>query len=296
MAPCFSSRMEENFYSQKLNNNAIFIKQPNTTENMKQFLKQSTLLLSTAVIFFSACNKDETPTPDNSGTSTILTEVKSADSEMKIQYNANNQIQTVTVDNDPFVGEENVSFTVKYNSANLIEELTAANQTKVKAFYQQQNLTKTEVWASTLKISETIHTYEGNNLKTSEVFLFDNGEKYPYLKTEYTYNAAGNVTRTRAFMYNPLSNQLDYAGYINKTYDTKNNPFQSIKHLMQIFWEVPTTNNILKEEHFDDNNEELFVKNYVYTYNSKNYPTKAVITETEAGVPATTVTVNFSYK
>ncbi|MBS4066784.1 MAG: hypothetical protein KGZ74_19635 [Chitinophagaceae bacterium] len=258
------------------------------------FITRPLVLLVTIFLFvFTSCKKDPEPAPSFTGK---IAEYKTADESIRFEYNANGDVQKVFLNYDVITSSDNVTYTVKYHADKKIDELVSSNGVVVKVSYSNGKLSKTEVFEGADKIAITEFTYNGTVLQSGSISYVYGIEVFPFVKFDYAFTPAGNVSRTDVSMYNPLTTDLEYAGQIIKQYDTKINPFKGISDLMLTLWQLPTTNNVIKEEHFDENGMPNETIETTYVYNEQGYPVKATIRETQPGQQTVVATATYSYK
>lgn len=255
------------------------------------------ITLFTATMFFSACDKeDSTQKPTEPVTSAKLTEFRSGEDFIRFEYNADGTVNKITLNEDPISGEPNVTFTVKYRADKKPDELTGTNNASVKTTYVNGLLMKTETFIATEKIAVTDYTYNGAAPNTITGFLFDGATQVPFFRADLIMNSAGNVGRTNGYVFDPFNLNLVPAGHVNMQYDDKPNPLAALNDFMLIFWQMASKNNVIREDHFDADGQAEKVVQTTYTYNSKGYPTKATVKETETGQAPVTTELIYAYK
>jgi hypothetical protein len=176
-----------------------------------------------------------------------------------------------------------------------LNELNGSNGTKIKVTYTGDLITKAEMLNGTVKYAETVYEYNGTNLKSSTISIVDHSGSIPYFKSEFTFNNAGNVTRSDVLMYDPLLDRLEPTGYVLNQYDTKKNPFVVLSDVNLIFWQIASKNNVVKQEYFNKNGAADEVVETTYTYSVLDFPVRATVKETQPGQQPVTSTVTFKY-
>jgi len=258
-----------------------------------QTLRQSFFATLLTLLVFSSCTKPVDDVPEER---LQLTEFSDGSDVTRFEYNTDRSLKKIILSNDPVSLDDNVTYTVKHLNQGKIDELTGSNGTKIKLSYTNGFLSKAEAFDGTIKISQTDYAYNGNVLRSSTISMIENNTAVPFFKGEFTFTSTGNISRTNAFMYNPLTNRLEATGYVNKQYDTKINPFATLGDVVKVFWQVAPVNNVTKAEYFNATGQPEEVVQTTYTYNAKGYPVSATMRETEAGQPPVTATLTYKYQ
>ena len=262
----------------------------------KNLIKQTFCGAMISLVIFSSCSKPVNDVPAPPAKPLQLIEFSDGDDVTRFAYNADGSFKSIQLKNDPVSTDENVTYTAKYAANKKIEELNGSNGTKLKLTYTNNLLSKMEAFAGTQKFAETIYEYNGAVMKSSTISLVDNNQSIPFFKGDFTFNTLGNITRSNAFMYNPLTDKLESTGYVVNQFDNKVNPFSSLSDVITIFWQVTTKNNITKQEYFDKDGKAEEVVETTYTYNAQGYPTRATMKETEPGQQPTTAIITYKYQ
>ncbi|HEX4957431.1 MAG TPA: hypothetical protein VFV46_04585 [Lacibacter sp.] len=257
-------------------------------------IKNATIAVLVSAVTFTACKKpvSETPLPQEP---VLLKEFSDGTDITNITYNPDSTVKTIRLANDPVSLDDNVTYTASYNPGKKLKELNGSNGTKIKVTYTGNLLTKAEMFNGTIKYAETIYEYNGTTLKSSTISIVDNAGSMPYFKSEFTFNTAGNVTRSDVLMYDPLLDRLEPTGYVLNQYDTKKNPFIVLGDVNLIFWQVASKNNPVKQEYFDKNGVAEEVVETTYTYGALDYPVRASMKETQPGQQPVISIVTFKY-
>jgi hypothetical protein len=166
----------------------------------------------------------------------------------------------------------------------------------LKPTYTNGLLTKVEVLLANDVFSYTEYEWLNGKVKNATLYVMDAGQATPFTKFEFSYNAAGNVGTTRAWIYNPLTDQLEYSGKVDYLYDNRENPLNAFSDFMLMVWRAPSANNAINEKHYDDNDLLEQTVEYTYTYDAKGLPTKASVKTTVVGQPAETDELKFIYQ
>ena len=262
----------------------------------KNLITQTIFGAAMAFLFLSSCKKENSEEPQSPAVPLQLTQFTDGDDVTSFEYNADGSLKTIKLKNDPVSTDDNVTYTVKYTANKKMDELTGSNGVTLKLTYTNNLLSRMEAFDGTYKFAETTYEYNGSVMKSSLISLVDNNVSVPFFKGEFTFNAAGNMIRSNSFVYNPLTDKLESAGYVINQFDNKVNPFSSVSEVITIFWQVTTKNNITMQQYFDKDGKAEEVVETTYTYNAHGYPTRATIRETQAGQQPVTSTVLYTYK
>jgi hypothetical protein len=262
----------------------------------KSALTQTIVVAMLSTVSFISCSKEDSVQVPTQPKPMQLIEFSGGGDMYKFAYNSDASLKTITLGHDPLTGDENVTYTVAYLPNKKVDELTGSNGSRIKLAYANHLLSKAETFLGTEKIAVSDYTYTGETLKGTEINLIDNNIPYPFFKADFVFNAAGNITRTNAFVYNPFTNAMEAGGYVNKQYDNKANPFASLGDIALIFWQVAPKNNITKEEYFSKDGLAEEVIETTYSYNTQGYPVRATIKENAPGQPPVTATLSYTYR
>jgi hypothetical protein len=259
-------------------------------------LRKAGLLAATVAVLFTACKKEasekkpDVPAP---GASTKLAKVSMDDEAMEFVYGGNGSLQAVKLNNDFITGGDLVTFNVSYTADKKISELKATGGPRIVAHYNNGELSTADMYDETnTLVFITRYEYLNGALKsaTSSVGNID------ALKFSFTYDAAGNVSKTNTWSFNPATTQLEPSGHTTYTYDAKENPMHTHKTLLYLLLQNISKNNTAKEMAYDAQNQLDETKEYTYQYNAKNLPQSATVKTTVPGQTATTSTLLFSYQ
>ncbi|XVJ65313.1 MAG: hypothetical protein HEQ40_03755 [Lacibacter sp.] len=260
----------------------------------KNLITKTLFATFSVMVAFTSCKKeDSVQTPPKP---LQLTEFKSGDDITRFSYNTDGSLKTLFLSNDPISLDDDVTYTVSYLANKKINEFTGSNGTKIKLSYTNGLITKAEAFNGTIKYAETVYEYNGTVLKSGTISIVDQNNTVPYFKSDLTFNAAGNATRSNAFVFNPLTNQLEAAGYVLNQYDNKVNPFAALNDVILVFWQETSKNNVVKQEYFSNTGAAEEVVETTYTYNAQGYPVTAVMRETAPGQQPSTATISFKYQ
>ncbi|MCU0404512.1 MAG: DUF3836 domain-containing protein [Chitinophagaceae bacterium] len=234
-----------------------------------------------AVITFMSCNKDN---DDQPSTGTRLIEQKTGEDEyVKLQYGTNGKVvKAIVVDENITEGEE-VTYNITYNAAGRISQVTNSNGETIIAEYQNDRLIKAVIKAGPQEIGHTDYQYENGRLKGAEIFFNLVSEEVPSMKYAFTYDAQQRVSKSELWMINIFSEELEPAGRTEIQYDNKKNPLYELADFLLLVWEVPAENNIVKETQYASDNTVDEVRDYIFTYNAKDYPVTAIMRTTMNG-------------
>ncbi len=263
----------------------------------KSIIFKKTLITAfIGVLVLSSCKKDDTQSRTNQPLK--LSEFKIGDDVTRFDYNEDGSLKKIFMKEDPLTMDYNVTYTVKYLANNKIDEFIGTNGAKIKLIYSNNTLAKSELYIGSVKISESVFTYFGEQLKTTAIYMFYNNSTIgvPFLKSDFLYNPEGNVNRGNLFVLNPINNQFEPRGFVNNFYDNKINPFALLGDVMLVFWEYASKHNIIKQIYFDENGSQTEMVETIYNYNSQGYPANASMKMTEVGQPPSTTVLSFIYK
>lgn len=259
-------------------------------------LKKAGLLILAGSLFFVSCKKDDKD--NNGGTNPTpaaakLKKVSQGDDTIEFGYAADGSLQNVKVNDDFLTNGDLTTFTVVYNPAKQISELRASDGSKIVAHYENNELTSSDMYdeTSTLIFS---NRYEYLNGVLKSVVSGVGG--VDALKFSFNYDAAGNVSKTSTWGYNPATGQLQATGSTTHEYDSKTNPLFAHKTLLYLLFQNPAKNNITKETDLTVQNVVDETREYTYQYNNQNLPQSATVKTTPAGQPSTTATILYSYQ
>lgn len=264
--------------------------------SFSNFVKKLSACLILFVLLFTACTKETAQEQPRAGSLQIL-EYKSGDDITKFEYNADSTVSKVIHKLDPLSGDPDVTYTIKYLANKRIDEMVGSNGFSIKLSYDNNILSKSEFFASGVKVVESSFVYSGNQLASFTLADFINGGSVldPFLKSTFEYNADGNASKTNLFGSSSVSSQLISLGYINSIFDKKINPFAKLSEITLVFWQFASKNNITKQEYFNNASLEAMVE-YSYTYNMQGYPISGTSKITETGQPPVSTTLSYTYR
>lgn len=252
------------------------------------------VMLITAAL--AACQKEGSVEKPPASSSMQLAELRSGSDFIRFDYGTDNKVSKITVSEDPLSGEPDVSFNVTYRSDGKPDQLTGSNNTVIRTTYNNGLLTRADMFISTQQITKTDYVYAGTALKTITGHLFDGTDPVPFFKADLTMSGSGNVSKTNVYLFDPFKLDVVPAGHVNQQYDDKPNPLAVLNDFMLIFWQQASKNNVIREDHFDENGQAQEVIEYTYTYNSKGYPAKAAVKETAPGQQPVNSEVVYTYR
>ncbi|MFT3675610.1 MAG: hypothetical protein QM781_06900 [Chitinophagaceae bacterium] len=264
----------------------------------KSFHKQAlTGLLLSSILLLTAtsCKKEKDNKPDTPGNTARVAEVKNEDSQVNFFYDGAGRVNKVVVKSDLNLGDETMEFQVSYQQ-NHISKLSAINGDELIPVYEDGKMVRADYYMSNARVAYTTYQYENDQLKRAIIYLGNQPDYEPYLGFDFEYNAAGNVSRSIAFVRAAIPGQLKRSGHVDFTYDDQTNPLFEHRQLLSLFWETVSSNNILQENHFD---AALALSDrfaYNYTYKSNGLPEKATITIGLPGQPSSTSMLSYRYQ
>jgi hypothetical protein len=253
------------------------------------------LLLAGLTAATVSCKKDKNDdggTPPPPPAAAKLKEFKTGEEFIRFEYNASGSVTKVTMKNDVTTGDATEVFNVLY-AGNKITSLESNSQ-KFVPVYENNVITKADIFQDNEKVGYTTYQYENGSLKKATIHAGEANQFIAVLEFIFTY-ASGNITEMQTMMLDGESGQMVHAGHITYQYDQKSNPLFAQKDLLVLFWLSPSKNNVAVENHFDANQqpEDKFV--YNYTYNNNGLPKSAVVTQGLPGQPTTTENVEYIY-
>lgn len=264
---------------------------------MKPTTAAGLFILAAGMLLLTACKKEYS---NNAPPVTTVTRFESRSGEdgfISFGYNTDGTIKKAAVMNELSPGDT-TRYTVSYAADKSINEIVNDAGAKFTPVYTNGELSR--VLIKTTQGDELAHTdYEYLNgfLKSVTVFFVSGNQVTPFFKSNFLYDASGNIRRTQLFSADPLSpDGLVSDGSISYGYDNKINPLYASKEFLWMILITPSPNNVSKEEAFDRNNQPERTKEYNYVYNNKNLPQTAVLTETIPGKPAQTKGIAYCYK
>ena len=265
-----------------------------TTFSYKQALT-GLVLLAGLMLTAASCKKDKDNTPDSPGDNIRVAEVKNDDRQVNFFYDGSGRVSKVVVKSDLNLGDETMEFLVSYQQ-NQIAKLSAGNGDELIPVYQDGKMICADYYMSNARVAYTTYQYENDQLKRTIIYLGNQPDYEPYLGFDFEYNAAGNISRTIAFVRNAIPGQLSRSGHVDFTYDDQVNPLFEHKQLLALFWETVSSNNILQENHFDPTLTLSDQFAYNYTYKNNGLPEKATVTIGLPGRPTTTSIFTYRYQ
>lgn len=250
------------------------------------------LIAMVAISTLFACKKEDSlqqPASDK------LLELQSGSEYLKLQYGSNGKLsKAIMVDETATNGEE-VTFNISYNAEGKISEVQKSDGETIRPVYENNRLVRAEVIAGAERIGYTAYGYENGVLKTAEIKFTAFNDEITMMKFAFTYDAQNRVSQTHLWLYNPLTDELEFAGRTNTEYDNKVNPLYAIKDFLMLIWEIPAPNNIIKETQFKPDGSTDEVREYNITYNDKNQPAQAVMRSNSNGQQSDT-NITFRYR
>jgi hypothetical protein len=258
----------------------------------KKFTQAGIILI--AAIFIHSCKKNPVSEPQTGGP-LKLASFMSGNEYVRFMYNVAGQVSKVTLSSDEYSVEEEVTYNVSYLQGNKINELTGDNGVKIKLTYEGSALVKSEAFAGNNRAYETVYEYVDGDLRSTIIKLVDNNVVTPIIKL-ITYYEAGNPTTIDTYLVNPVTGQMQPAGFVIRKYDNKPNPFAGSKDLMMVLLHPVSSNNVIREDYFDtDINPQQTIETE-YIYNTSQLPVKATKKETSPGKEPVVETGVYSYK
>jgi hypothetical protein len=255
---------------------------------MKKFL-----IICLAAFTLAACEKKD-PLPQQDAAQ--LVELKHGTEHVKLQYAPNGKVSKAIVKDEDLTSGDEIEYLINYNAQGRISEVVSSEGETIRPVYTGGLLTKAEYLAANVVYGFADYTYQNDLVKKVEVKLIEDDEPFTTLKFDLTYNAQKQLLKSEVSIFNPLTQQLEAAGYTTLEYDNKKNPLYDIREFMLLLLDIPAAQNIAKETQFDEANVVDETREYTYTYNAKNVPTAAVQKTTSPGQPVVTTNLTYTYR
>lgn len=253
-------------------------------------------LLLAAVLFFTSCKKDKSEELP-AGNAQKLEKISVGDEFLSFVYNTDGSLKQATVKDELSSGGDAVTYNIVYDAQKRMSEISTSEGEKLFPVYVNNQLQKVEVKDNTnTLIGITEYIYEANRLKTATVRTTLTGTLMDLMKFDFTYNAAGNISKTNYSFVDPASGDLVPDGHVTYEYDNKANPLTAVKEFLKLVWYVPSANNISKEVHVDANAVIEETVEYSYTYNALNLPQAGTVKRTVPGEPVQNLPFQVMYK
>ncbi|MES2890751.1 MAG: hypothetical protein V4725_02030 [Bacteroidota bacterium] len=267
---------------------------------MKQVFKHGrmiTALVLATLIFLSSCKKDDSlPGPGKSAKK--LEKISQQDEYMSFQYNSDGTVKQVEVKEDAASGGAITTYQVAYNAQKQMSLITTSDGEKWTPGFTGGKLTSVGVKDNANQVTGSAHyTYQGDRLLSALVKAKFGPAMVDLMKFDFTYNAAGNNTKTIVSFPDLVNGGgLEEHSFVAYEYDAKENPLKDVKDFLLLMWQAPSNNNITKEVHVDENDDVEETLDYTYTYNSLNFPQSAAVKRTVPGQPVENSQLQVSYK
>lgn len=244
-------------------------------------------------LFLSSCKKENNQ-PQGS---TTIKKVATEDESMTFEYNTDGTISKATIKNNEATNGDVIHYTVGYNAAKQISEVTGDNNEKIIPVYENGVLVRS--YLKTNQGEELGFTeYEDFNAtnKAASFYTEIGGVLYPLSMLLFKYDAAGNIEKTSFYLQNPLApNALVFTGSISYNYDTKTNPLTKAGDFLKLLWIAVPKNNVLSEIHKDKDGVTEETVEYAYQYSNNGNPVSGTVKRTPAGGAAETKNIQFTY-
>lgn len=258
------------------------------------------ILLVSSVVLLTSCSKNSSDDANPTQTPTLLT---------RIQTTKNNVIE-----NENFI----------YNGSKIVK-VTNSNNYETRFTYSGDLISQIESFTNNVSKGSTTYTYTNDKLigtYSIEVTptityrnrtAFTNNTDGSINYTRYTISSSNVETQVGRGKYTIVNGNLtkdeytstSYNEIINYTYDTKNNALRNILGIDKIInSDDLSLNNVLSRNEVSNNTlsggnpyQATTNNTYIYSYNSNNFPTSSIRTETYISPlsPSTTTTENKNY-
>jgi hypothetical protein len=204
--------------------------------------------------------------------------------ELKLVRNTQGIIQKIILKNSEFssMGVDSMVRVVHYDASKLRYSSMAA------AYFDGSDDVK----------DSTAFSYNNAGKLVQAEYFFDDGSGSGYEKeekVEYTYDANGNVTKEKSYVFDPFLNVYEQSSQYEYEYDNKVNPLIAGNEGLVIGdINIVSTHNITKNTYTDFVDPDLNdASTGTYTYNSINKP--ITLTQTSAAFPIPVVS-KYYYK
>jgi hypothetical protein len=248
-----------------------------------QLRHASVALLSTLLLFAVSCKKDKDPHPQPQAKK--LTKIaEGPDDYNSFSWNPDGSLKTMTVSNSFDTGKEVYTVTLSYLADKKINEAVYSNGNKLKFFYENGKLTKTEL-ADNKGVLLNISTFQYNfagRLSTYTAFgafpLDDGtpGTAYKQVyKTEYSYFTAHDSLVHEAVSYkrNAATKQLEKWNIVRSdAYDDKKNPLSALGDFGIALFRHSSKCNVTDDYLYDDQYTLLERTENDFIYDNDGYP------------------------
>jgi hypothetical protein len=263
--------------------------------NMATFKKftQAGIILF-AAIFIHSCKKNPVSEPQTGGPLKLASFI-SGNEYVRFVYNVAGEVSKVTLSSDEYSVGEEVTYNISYLQGNKINELTGDNGVRIRLTYEGSTLVKSEAFTGNNRAYETVYEYVDGDLRSTIIKLVDNNAGTPIIKL-LTYYEAGNPTTIDTYLFNPVTGRMQPAGFVILKYDNKPNPFAGNKDLMMVLLQSVSSNNVIREDYFDNDIYPQQTIETEYIYNSSQLPVKATKKQTSPGKEPFVETAIYSYK
>lgn len=267
------------------------------TRKFKQTL--SALVVFTSLLAgISSCKKDKdnVSNPDPVTAAGKLQEYKNGEDFIRFEYNADGSVKKATLKSETNTNDEIIDYNITYSADKKIASLETSAGEKIVPVYANGVLSRADVFEGTERTGFTNYVYENSQLAKATIYWGSGNDFQPFLEFDFTYNAAGNLSRTVVLMATQVLGTLTRVSHMDYQYDNKNNPLLAYKDLFALLWQAPYKNNIVQEDQFDETQQLEDRYTYTYTYKSNGLPQHAEVKNGLPGGPLTTTQVDYIYK
>lgn len=259
---------------------------------MKKRTQSFLMILLGLVLAITACKKDD-PAPVNPDPQqNRLTKVSNNFQSTELKYNPNGSMQSITMKDQN--GTSILTYVFNYVADKISTVQSGAF--KYKYTYTGNLVTNVEMYnALQDRVRMWEYSYTGNRLMLiTEHGKGQPGEKKPYSRTAYTYNAAGNITRVVVHDY--INNAWVYTGEnILSAYDDKPNTSWPLEVYPYVPLLETNKNNPGKVELTDELANVVQTTLHTYTYDAKGRPLTRKTTIKTPGLPDDIIDTQYAY-
>jgi hypothetical protein len=253
--------------------------------NAKQILRSIPALL---LFFTTACEK-KTEMPVISPVSAI-SKLEFENFYVKASYNPDGTLAVIASKQNTGTGD--FLYTFQYTNGRVMEINYGG---KWKYYYSGEQVLKVETYneGGTLKYQAEF-SYNGNRISEKLESIISSGIPRPYMRTLFTYNSQGNLSKKEVFQY--INQQWDkseeiqypeYDNHVNTSGHLENNPYLPLG--------LYSVNNPLKEVFLDGQGTVLGSTTFTYTYDEAGRPVTRKSVEKYIGFPEYVQNVKLFY-
>lgn len=243
-----------------------------------------------------ACKKDKDHSDDPGPVPNVakLQEYTNGEDYIRFTYNTDGTVKKVTLKAEDSNSGDEMDYTVTYNAQKKIASL-ATDWYRIEAVYQNNVLSRANMYEYDKQIGYTDYLFENGNLKKATVHYGEGGAFFPLLEYIMSYNGQGSLSETVVMMADD-EGQMVRAGHTTYEYDQKTNPLYQYRELLALFWQSASKNNVTVESEFDSDQQPSDKFTYTYTYKANGLPEKGTVKQGLPGQEPVTSQLSFKYQ